>query len=144
MKLLFSAFLFLTILLSIRCTQEKKEQKIYYPKISNLDHHILNDSIHYKVIETELKNHINRSLYIYNKEVLISETHIYHVQKNILESDSYFITNKKDYIINNKTEITINDYKIHNNNYKIEHIDTSSNNMIIMKNGYLNLLNTTF
>ena len=135
MKFLFTTLLFLTLLLSLSCTQEKNKQKIYSPKISNLDHHILNDSIHYKIIETELKNHINRTLYIYNKEVLISETPIYHVQKNILQSDNYFITNKKDYVITNKIEITINDYKIHNNNYKIEYIDTSTKKLTINELG---------
>lgn len=144
MKFSIYLLLFATNLLLINCVQEKQNAKVYYPKISNLDYYILNDSISYKIIETELRNHIKRSLHIYNKDILISETPIYHVQKNILQSDSYFITNKKDYVINNKIEITVSDYIFHNNNYKIEHIDTSSNNMIIEKNGYLILLNNIF
>ena len=140
MKFSIYLLLLVTILVSVNCVREKQNTRVYSPKISNLDYYILNDSISYRIIETELRNHIKRSLHIYNKDILISETPIYHVQKNILQSDSYFITNKKDYVINNKIEITIRDYKIHNNNYKIEHIDTSFNNMIIKENGYLNFI----
>ena len=124
-------------LFTVSCIEKNAQLIPSNPKTFYLDHHILNDSIHYKVKEIELKNKTKRSLIIYNKDILLSETPIYYFQKKVLKSEDYYKVNKTNYTISNKLEITIKKVVTHYNNYKVEHIDSTITKLVIDQKGDL-------
>lgn len=134
--LLFSILTFCFVSCSVNDAEKPLSVSTKSDEAKLLNHEILNDSIHYKIIEVTKNRKTNRTMQVYNIEKLVTEKKIYETNETLLLDEGYNKTTQLTYTISDcKTELTQLEIAHHYYDYHVESSDTSRTQLRITESG---------